>query len=86
MGGFGVPNVKVSVFVPVDDADLLDPVKSAIYPYTEPFPNQKNRNGVRYNVLPKNQQSFDHTPVGTFPKKREVLDDEHNIRNLRKIL
>ena len=78
-GGFGVPNVKVSVFVPVDDADLLDPVKSAIYPYTEPFPNQKNRNGVRYNVLPKNQQSFDHTPVGTFPKKREVLDDNTTL-------
>ena len=72
--GFGVPNVKVSIFVPVEDADLTDPVKSAIYPYTEPFPDQKNRNGIRYNVLPKNQQSFDHTPVGTFPKKREVLD------------
>ena len=78
-GGFGVPNVKVSVFVPVEDVDLLDPVKSAIYPYTEPFPNQKNRNGVRYNVLPKNQQSFDHTPVGTFPKKREVLDDNTTL-------
>ena len=72
--GFGVPNVKVSIFVPLEDADLTDPVKSAIYPYTEPFPDQKNRNGIRYNVLPKNQQSFDHTPVGTFPKKREVLD------------
>ncbi len=78
-GGFGVPNVKVSVFVPVEDVDLLDPVKSAIYPYTEPFPNQKNRNGIRYNVLPKNQQSFDHTPVGTFPKKREVLDDNTTL-------
>ena len=73
--GFGVPNVKVSIFVPVQDSDLEDPVKSAIYPYTEPFPDQKNRNGIRYNVLPKNQQSFDHTPVGTFPKKREILDD-----------
>ncbi len=74
-GGFGVPNVKVSIFVPVQDSDLLDPVKSAIYPYTEPFPDQKNQNGIRYNLLPKNQQSLDHTPVGTFPKKREVLDD-----------
>lgn len=73
--GFGVPNVRVSIFVPVEDADLNDPVKSAIYPYTEPFPDQKNRNGIRYNVLPSNQQKLDHTPVGTFPKKRQVLDD-----------
>ena len=71
--GFGVPNVRVSVFVPVEDGDLNDPVKSAIYPYTEPFPDQKNRNGIRYNVLPSNQQKLDHTPVGTFPKKRKIL-------------
>ena len=77
--GFGVPNVRVSIFVPVDETDLTDPVKSAIYPYTEPFPDQKNRNGIRYNVLPKNQQKLDHTPVGTFPKKREVLDDNTTL-------
>ena len=78
-GGFGVPNVKVSIFVPVEDSDLQDPVKSSIYPYTEPFPNQKNNNGLRYNVLPKNQQKLDHTPVGTFPKKREILDDRTTL-------
>ena len=77
--GFGVPNVRVSVFVPVEDGDLNDPVKSAIYPYTEPFPDQKNRNGIRYNVLPSNQQKLDHTPVGTFPKKRQVLDDSTTL-------
>jgi hypothetical protein len=77
--GFGVPNVRVSIFVPVDEVDLSDPVKSAIYPYTEPFPDQKNKNGIRYNVLPKNQQTLDHTPVGTFPKKREVLDNNTTL-------
>ena len=77
--GFGVPNVRVSIFVPVDETDLSDPVKSAIYPYTEPFPDQKNKNGIRYNVLPKNQQTLDHTPVGTFPKKREVLDNNTTL-------
>lgn len=77
--GFGVPNVRVSIFVPVDENDLNDPVKSAIYPYTEPFPDQKNKNGIRYNVLPKNQQSIDHTPVGTFPKKREILDNNTTL-------
>ena len=74
-GGFGVPNVKVSVFVPVSDADLENPVISEIYNYTEPFSDQKNGNGIRYNLLPKNQQTLEHTPVGTFPKKREILDD-----------
>jgi len=78
-GGFGAPNVKVSIFVPVEDSDLQDPVKSSIYPYTEPFPDQKNSNGLRYNVLPKNQQKLDHTPVGTFPKKREILDDRTTL-------
>jgi hypothetical protein len=77
--GFGVPNVRVSIFVPVDENDLNDPVKSALYPYTEPFPDQKNANGIRYNVLPKNQQSLDHTPIGTFPKKREILDNNTTL-------
>jgi hypothetical protein len=77
--GFGVPNVKVSIFVPVDETDLANPVKSAIYNYTQPFSDQKNRNGIRYNLLPQNQQSLDHTPVGTFPKKREVLDDKTTL-------
>jgi hypothetical protein len=77
--GFGVPNVKVSIFVPVEDSDLEDSVKSALYPYTQPFPDQKNRNGLRYNLLPKNQQKLDHTPVGSFPKKREILDDNTTL-------
>ena len=74
--GFGVPNVKVSIFVPVEDVDLTNPVISSLYPYQTPFPDEKNSNGIRYIVLPKNKQTLDHTPVGTFPKKREILDDE----------
>ena len=77
--GFGVPNVKVSIFVPVEEVDLDDPVISKLYPYEDPFPDKKNVNGIRYNVLPKNKQTLDHTPVGTFPKKREVLDDETTL-------
>ena len=73
--GFGVPNVKVSIFVPVEEVDLDNPIISKLYPYEEPFPDKKNINGIRYNILPKNKQSLDHTPVGTFPKKREILDD-----------
>ena len=58
------------------DVDLTNPVISSLYPYQSPFPDEKNSNGIRYNVLPKNKQTLDHTPVGTFPKKREILDDE----------
>ena len=83
-GGFGVPNVKVSIFIPVDDKDSEDPVKSAIYNYPTPNPNNKNRNGVRYNLLPKSQQTLDHTPVGTFPKKREILDDSTTLEIYQK--
>jgi hypothetical protein len=82
--GFGVPNVKVSIFVPVEDIDLSDPVISKLYPYEDPFPDKKNINGIRYNILPKNKQTLDHTPVGTFPKKREILDDATTLEMYEK--
>ncbi|MHA2182030.1 MAG: hypothetical protein ACXAAH_11455, partial [Promethearchaeota archaeon] len=82
--GFGVPNVKVSIFVPVEEIDLDDPVISKLYPYEDPFPDKKNINGIRYNILPKNKQTLDHTPVGTFPKKREILDDATTLEMYEK--
>ena len=82
--GFGVPNVKVSIFVPVEPSDLDNPIISQIYPYSEPFSDQKNGQGIRYNLLPKNQQSLDHTPVGTFPKKREILDNNTTLEIFEK--
>tara|TARA_R110002020_G_scaffold176274_2_gene368442 strand:+ start:2336 stop:6865 length:4530 start_codon:yes stop_codon:yes gene_type:complete len=77
--GFGVPNTRVSIFVPVENVDLEDPIISALYPYEDPFPDKKNVSGLRYNVLPNNKRSLDHTPVGSFPKKREVLDDSTTL-------
>jgi hypothetical protein len=77
--GFGVPNTKVSIFVPVESVDLDNPIISALYPYEDPFPDKKNVSGLRYNVLPNNKRSLDHTPVGSFPKKREVLDDSTTL-------
>ena len=41
-GGFGVPNVRVSIFVPVDDEDLLNPVISTLYPYKSPAGLKEN--------------------------------------------
>ena len=32
-GGYGVPNVKVSVFVPIQEEDVNNDIISSIYPY-----------------------------------------------------
>lgn len=74
--GFGVPNAKVSIFIPLDDVDKDNSLIKGLYPYE--VVTDKNSDGIRYNVLPKeaatNNDCF--TPVGTLPNKREVLDDE----------
>jgi len=69
--GFGIQNAKVSIFVPVEDMDLQDPVISALYPYKSPV--EKNEDGYRYNLLPYDQQYKGHTPTGTFPNREDVL-------------
>lgn len=74
--GFGVPNAKVSVFIPIDDIDKEDPLISGLYPYE--VITDRNIDGVRYNLLPKNSDVGNdcYTPVGTFPDKREILNNE----------
>lgn len=72
--GFGVPNAKVSIFIPIDDEDKGNPEKFSLYPYT--LPSDKNSDGLRYNLLPKDIVRECHNPVGSFPKKREVLDND----------
>jgi hypothetical protein len=72
--GFGVPNAKVSVFIPIDEEDKQDPLKVSLYPYESVY--TKDKDGVRYNLLTKNFKDKDpcYVPVGTIPSKREVLD------------
>ena len=74
--GFGVPNAKVSVFIPIDEIDKNNPLIKNLYPYEKT--SDVNSDGVRYNVLSPNSESINNcfTPVGTFPSKREVLDNE----------
>ena len=73
--GFGVPNAKVSVFIPLDDIDKTNPEIKNLYPYE--VITDRNSDGVRYNLLqkdsPANNECF--TSVGTFPSKREILDN-----------
>lgn len=76
-GGFGVPNVKVSVFIPRDAETADDPVKNFLYPYTTS--TSKNADRVRYNLLPSESDDDCYQTVGTFPTKRMVLDDNNYL-------
>lgn len=74
-GGYGIPNVRVSIFIPIEDEDEDNPVISELYPYRTV--SSRNEEGYRYNLLPKIQQHSGHTPTGTFPSKVEVLTQDH---------
>lgn len=88
-GGVGVPNVKISVFIPLSEEDEQNDDIRAIYPYKTV--NDTNIQGYKYNLLPRVSQvsqylsSFSNefnvgytpkTPVGTFPTKEEVLTND----------
>lgn len=71
---FGVPNAKVSVFIPLTDEDALDNNIKNLYPYTAT--TSLNSDGKRYNLLPTYSNDDCYVKVGTFPSKREVLDND----------
>ena len=70
-GGYGVPNVSISVFVPLSTEDEVDPIISTLYPYKTI--SDKNEDGYRYNLLPYIQEYGGHTPTGTFPDRNDLL-------------
>jgi len=69
--GYGIPNAKVSVFIPVTQDDLDNPNISSIYPYETP--QDVNDDGYKYNLLPYSPSYTGHVPTGTFPTRRDVL-------------
>jgi hypothetical protein len=73
--GFGVPNAKVSIFIPIDDIDKNDSEILGLYPYE--LISDTNNDGIRYNLLPSSNETNNecYTPIGTFPNKREILDN-----------
>ena len=73
--GFGVPNARVSIFVPLSDEDSTDPVISALYPFKDPT-ERNETNNFRYNLLPSRKQHGGHEPTGTFPDQLEILNRE----------
>jgi len=80
--GFGIPNAKVSIFIPLSDVDANDPVISALYPYTQI--DDLDQNNYRYNLLPSRQQHGGHTPTGTFPDQSDILNREEILEVFEK--
>ena len=67
--GFGVPNAKVSVFIPISNEDEQNELIKKVYPYKTV--NSLNDDGVRYNLLLEESTCSLSKPVGTFPSKKK---------------
>ena len=70
-GGFGLPNAKISIFIPLDDVDAENPQIKELYPYKSQ--NSRNEDGYRYNLLPTSASYTGHLPTGSFPDVDDVL-------------
>ena len=70
-GGYGVPNARVSIFVPITEEDLNNEIIRDLYPYSDI--TDLNEDGYRYNLLPYEKSHGGHTPTGTFPSKKDIL-------------
>lgn len=80
-GNVGIPNVKVSVFIPIEDADKLNDEIFQYYPYENP--SDENLDGKRYNLLPRvgrkesaSGKTKPKQPFGSFPIKEEIVSNE----------
>ena len=73
--GLGVPNAKVSIFIPIDEEDSIDPEIFGLYPFE--VVTDKDDDGIPYNLMPKSARGKDecYTSIGTFPSKREIQDN-----------
>ena len=71
----GIPNAKVTMFIEADEETLSDNILHDLYPYRDVYGS--NSEGIRFNLLPDEQISSCHQPIGTFPNKRLVLDDNN---------
>jgi hypothetical protein len=71
--GLGIPNARISVFVPIDQADQSNSVITSIYPYKNPL--DINEDGYRYNLLPYTKSYSKHAATGTFPSINDVIAD-----------
>ena len=87
-GRIGVPNAKVSIFIPLSEEDENNGEIKSIYPYKTPL--DINNDGKRYNLLPRVAQVNLDTgsispkqPFGSFPIKPEVVTNS-KLMNVHK--
>lgn len=71
--GFGIPNVKVSIFIQNNNTIDGTNEKDIVYPYKTI--NTKDQKGIKFNLLPSNKVNKCHQNVGTFPSKSLLLDN-----------
>ena len=76
--GFGIPNARVSIFIPIDSVDESNPIISSIYPYKSP--SDKNEDGYRYNLLPYEKSYSVHAATGTLPSRLDVLTGDTAVQ------
>lgn len=67
---FGLPNAKISVFIPYNGGSVES--LTALYNYKTLY---SNHNGMPYNLLYGNKNDECHRNVGSFPEKRFMLDN-----------
>jgi hypothetical protein len=75
--GYGVPNARVSVFIPLQDEDADNPVIAELYPYVNL--TSRNEEGYRYNLLPKDPAYIGHQASGSFPSRGDVLMNDSYV-------
>ena len=80
--GFGVPNARISIFIPLDDVDENDPVISTLYPYKTI--SDKDDSNYRYNLLPSRKQHGGHEPTGTFFDQEDIITREEYLEVFEK--
>ena len=83
----GIPNAKISIFIPLTDTDSNDPNIYSLYPYTTP--RDVNNEGKRYNLLPRVGKYVDGTarppqPFGSLPIKEEFVVNEEFLNVYKK--
>lgn len=87
-GNIGIPNAKISIFIPISEEDKNNADLYALYPYESP--RDLNKFGKRYNLLPRtsildeNGNYKPKQPFGTFPNKTEISVNETYLEIYKK--
>jgi len=69
--GYGIPNAKIAVFVPILPGDIENPIISTLYPYKNL--EDTNEDGYKFNLLPYLPSYDNHVATGTFPTRKDAL-------------